>query len=67
MKRKLFLTAIAITTIFSNTVLAGELNIDGESVDTKVENSDDTAKVPVRDVLESLNYSVEWDNDTKSI
>lgn len=55
------------TVIFSNTVLAGELNIDGKSVDTKVEISDGTAKVPVRDVLESLNYSVEWDNDTKSI
>lgn len=67
MKRKIFLTAIAITTIFSNTVLAGELNIDGKSVDTKVEISDGTAKVPVRDVLESLNYSVEWDNETKEI
>lgn len=67
MKRKLFLTAIVITTIFSTTVLAGKLNIDGKPVDTKVEISDDTAKVPVRDVLEILNYSVEWDNDTKSI
>jgi hypothetical protein len=67
MKKRLILTAAVITTILSASVFAAELSIDGNNVSTEVEISDGKAMVPVRDILESLDYSVNWNNDTKTI
>ncbi|MEI3162559.1 MAG: cupin domain-containing protein [Lachnospirales bacterium] len=63
----IMLSSTVIATMLSTSVSATDLNIDGNSVNTNIEISNGKAVAPVRDILESLNYSVNWNNDTKSI
>lgn len=66
MKRFILTTAVIATLALAN-VYGADLKINGENVDTNVEIIDGKAMIPARDLLESLNYSVQWDNETKTV
>lgn len=66
MKRFILTTAVIATLALAN-VYGADLKINGENVDTNVEIIDGKAMIPARDLLKSLNYSVQWDNETKTV
>ncbi|MDO5388060.1 MAG: stalk domain-containing protein [Clostridia bacterium] len=66
MKRFILTTAVIAALALTN-VYGADLKINGENVDTNVEIIDGKAMIPARDLLESLNYSVQWDNETKTV
>lgn len=65
--KKFITISIAALTILSSNVYGAELNINGRTVNTDVEITDGTSLVPIRDLLEALNYDVKWDSDTKTV
>jgi len=70
MKKKILLTAMTAALFFSctnNIVNAANLNVNGKEVNTNVEISNDKSMLPVRDLLEALNYTVNWNNETKTV
>lgn len=67
MKKRILTMAAIVTTIFSTNAYAAELKIDGKTVDAQVEIIDDTTMIPARNILESLNYTVQWNSETKTV
>ncbi len=66
MKRFMALT-IAAFYILSANVYAADLSVNGKEVSTDVEIKDDTSMMPLRALLEALNYSVGWNSETKTV
>ncbi|MDO4302247.1 MAG: cupin domain-containing protein [Clostridia bacterium] len=65
--KKLILGTMIASTLFSVRTFAGEINVDGQRVDTNVDITDGKAVVSARDLLEAMNYAVNWDSETKTI
>lgn len=66
MKRFMALT-IATVSILSANVYAADLSVNGKEVSTDVEIQNDTSMMPLRALLEALNYSVDWNSETKTV
>ncbi len=68
MKKKiLLLTAMLSMSLSTLTVNAANLTVNGKEVNTNVEISDDKSIMPLRSLLEALNYTVGWNNETKTV
>lgn len=65
--KRFLLTSMACVWFLSANVYAAGLNVNGKNVNTDIEITDDRAVLPVRDLLEALNYSVNWDNTNKTV
>ena len=66
MKKALLIAAAAVCAMSVN-AYAVNINIDGGLVSDEGKIESGQTFAPVRDILESLNYSVEWDGDTNSV
>ena len=66
MKRFIAIT-LASLSILSSNVYAAEFNINGNKVNADVQAVDGKSMIPIRDLLEALNYDVEWNDKTKTV
>jgi quercetin dioxygenase-like cupin family protein len=66
MKRFLALTT-AMAMLATTNSFAANLTVNGKEVNTDVEIVNDTSMLPVRNMLEALNYNVGWDGETKTV
>lgn len=65
--KRFILTAMITAAAFSSNVYAAQLNVNGKTVNTGVQIENDRAMLSVREILEALNYSVDWDDETKTV
>lgn len=65
--KRFILTSTAFAMFLSSNIYSAELNVNGKNVRTNVEITNDRAVLPIREILESLGYSVDWDDKTKTI
>lgn len=65
--KKTIIGAIITASILSSQAYGSEINIDGQKVDTNVEINNGKAMVSARDLLEAMNYAVNWNSETKTI
>ena len=65
--KKHFLLALTCSAVLSVNTYAAELNVNGKTVNTGIEISNDQTIMPLRALLEALNYNVGWDSSTKTV
>ena len=65
--KKFIVGAIITASILSSQVYGNEINVDGQKVDTNVEINNGKAMVSARDLLEAMNYAINWDSETKTV
>lgn len=72
MKKRVLSVALAAIMTMTITTSAfadnkADLSINGKKVDTEAEIVDDKSMMPVRSLLEALNYTVGWNSETKTV
>lgn len=77
MKKKILSSFLAlamagttVVSVFANNEKLGNtasLNVNGKCVNTDVEIVDDRSMLPVRDLLEAIGYTVDWNGETKTV
>lgn len=74
MKKKVLSTALAsimaltaTANVFADTAGTAELKVNGKNIDIEAEIVDGRSMLPARDLLEALDYNVDWDGDTKTV